>query len=114
MLYCLNFQKKERRLHRQEKVISMKKKLFLLSVTIIFFGTNQNIQAQQKLSLEQAVQIALENNYDIKLSSNTVEIAKNNVSRGLSAMYPVVTGNFSTNNTVSNTKQTLSSGTVQE
>lgn len=92
----------------------MKKKLFLLSVTIIFFGTNQNIQAQQKLSLEEAVQIALENNYDIKLSSNTVEIAKNNVSRGLSAMYPVVTGNFSTNNTVSNTKQTLSSGTVQE
>ena len=70
--------------------------------------------AQQKLSLEEAVQIALQNNYDIKLSNNEVEITKNDISRGLSAMYPVITGNFSTNNAISNTKQTLSSGQTQE
>lgn len=92
----------------------MKLKLFIISLITTIFIINQDTKAQPKLSLEEAVQIALENNYDIKLSSNTVEIAKNNISRGLSAMYPVVTGNFSTNNTVSNTKQTLSSGTVQE
>ncbi|SDM75396.1 Outer membrane protein TolC [Daejeonella rubra] len=73
-----------------------------------------NLQAQERLSLEQAVQLALENNYDIKLNKNDVEQAKNNVSRANAGMLPVVTGNFSTNNTVSNTKQTLSSGQTQE
>ena len=73
-----------------------------------------NLQAQERLSLEQAVQLALENNFDIKLNKNDVEQAKNNVSRANAGMLPVVTGNFSTNNTVSNTKQTLSSGQTQE
>lgn len=71
-------------------------------------------QAQEKLTLEQAVQQALENNYDIKLTKNDVEKAKNNVSRANAGMLPVVTGNLSTNNTISNTKQTLSSGQTQE
>jgi len=73
-----------------------------------------NLQAQERLSLEQAVQLALENNFDIKLNKNDVEQAKNNVSRANAGMLPVVTGNFSTNNTVSNTKQTLSSGQTQQ
>ena len=92
----------------------MKFKPILLSLTLSLLITHTNSLAQETLSLEEAVKIALENNYDIKLSNNAVEIAKNDVSRGLSAMYPVVTGNFSTNNTISNTKQTLSSGQVQE
>lgn len=91
----------------------MRLKLFCLSIITSVFIL-PSLYAQQKLSLEEAVQIALENNYDIKLSNNAVEIAKNDIRRGVSAMYPVVTGNFSTNNTVSNTKQTLSSGQVQE
>lgn len=72
------------------------------------------LQAQERLTLEQAVQTALENNYDIKLNKNDVEQAKNNVNRANAGMLPVITGNLSTNNTVSNTKQTLSSGVSQE
>lgn len=81
-------------------------------ILILLFATST--QAQEKLSLEQAVQLALENNFDIKLTKNNVEQAKNNLSRANAGMLPVVTGNFSTNNTVSNTKQTLSSGVSQE
>lgn len=73
-----------------------------------------NLQAQERLSLEQAVQLTLENNFDIKLNKNDVEQAKNNVSRANAGMLPVVTGNFSTNNNVLNTKQTLSNGQIQE
>lgn len=73
-----------------------------------------SLKAQDKLSLEQAVQLALENNYDIKLNKNDTEQAKNNVSKANAGMLPVITGNLSTNNTVSNTKQTLSNGTKQE
>jgi len=92
----------------------MKFKLFYLTLTAAHLIFTPDALAQERLSLEEAVQIALENNYDIKLSNNTVEISRSDISRGISAMYPVVTGNFSTNNTVSNTKQTLSSGQVQE
>lgn len=89
-----------------------KKVLIKYLVLILLFASNT--QAQEKLSLEQAVQIALENNFDIKLTKNNVEQAKNNFNRANAGMLPVVTGNFSTNNTVSNTKQTLSSGVTQE
>ena len=48
------------------------------------------------------------------MNRNEVEQAKNNVNKANAGMLPVVTGNLSTNNTVSNTKQTLSSGVSQE
>jgi outer membrane protein len=70
--------------------------------------------AQERLTLERAVQLALENNYDIRLTRNDIEIARTNVSRANAGMFPIVTGNFSTNNTTSNTTQTLSSGVTQE
>lgn len=91
----------------------MYKKIFTKYLILIFLFAGST-QAQEKLSLEQAVQIALENNFDIKLTKNTVEQAKNNFNRANAGMLPTVTGNFSTNNTVSNTKQTLSSGLSQE
>ena len=72
------------------------------------------IYAQNRLSLEEAVQTALENNYDIKLNKNEVEQAKINVNRANAGMIPIVTGNLSTNNTLLNTIQTLSNGIVQE
>ncbi|HYK76048.1 MAG TPA: TolC family protein [Daejeonella sp.] len=71
-------------------------------------------KVQENLSLEQAVQIALENNFDIKLKNNNLEVSKNNVDRGLAGMYPAVNGNFSSNNNIQNTTQTLSSGVLQE
>jgi outer membrane protein TolC len=69
--------------------------------------------AQEKLTLEQAVKIALERNFDIKLVSNDVAISKNNISRAVSAMLPAVTGNFNTNRSNQNTDQTLSNGQTQ-
>ncbi|WP_395626301.1 TolC family protein [Daejeonella sp.] len=91
----------------------MKRKVFTkyLVLILIFAGSTQ---AQETLRLEQAVQLALENNFDIRLTKNDVEQAKNNLNRANAGMLPVVTGNFSTNNTISNTKQTLSSGVLQE
>ncbi len=94
----------------------MNRKKIKFSILLIFgcLLHISNIHAQERLSLEQAVQTALENNYDIKLNKNEVEQAKNNVNKANAGMLPVVTGNLSTNNTVSNTKQTLSSGVSQE
>jgi len=85
----------------------------ILSLAAILFICGGGT-AQDRLTLEQAVQLALQNNFDIKLTKNSVVLAKNNFSRANAGMLPVVTGNFSTNNIVSNTKQTLSSGQTQE
>jgi outer membrane protein len=94
----------------------MNKKKVKSSILIIFTCLLQisNIYAQNRLSLEEAVQTALENNFDIKLNKNEVEQAKVNVNRANAGMLPIVTGNLSTNNTLLNTKQTLSNGIVQE
>ncbi|WP_411273653.1 TolC family protein [Daejeonella sp.] len=91
----------------------MKFKGIILYLTT-YFALTLSSNAQERLTLEQAVQIALENNYDIKVTRNDIEIAKTNVSRANAGMLPVVTGNFSSNNTMSNTKQTLASGVTQE
>ncbi|MBC7745899.1 MAG: TolC family protein [Flavobacterium sp.] len=91
-------------------------KLKLLSSALLLYlalHVNQT-KAQEMLSVEEAVQIALLNNYDIKLSKNSIELAKIDVSRGGSAIFPTVTGNISTNNSISNTNQTLSNGQTQK
>ena len=69
----------------------MNKQIFTRYLFLILLLAG-NLQAQEKLSLEQAVQLALENNFDIKLNKNDVEQAKNNVSRANAGMLPVVTG----------------------
>lgn len=79
-----------------------------LSILFVYQGN-----AQQKLTLQQAVSIALENNYNIKLTANAIEVAKLNKNLANAGILPIVTGNFTTNNTLSNTRQTLSNGETQ-
>jgi len=87
---------------------------FSLLLFFILFLHLTSSNAQERLTLEQAVQIALENNYDIKLNKNEVEQAKINVNRANAGMLPAITGNLNANNNVSNTTQTLQSGLIQE
>jgi outer membrane protein len=64
------------------------------------------------LTLRDAVEIALKNNYNIKLAQNNTTIAKNNVTIGNAGMLPVVTGDYTSSNSIQNTVQTRSDGTV--
>jgi outer membrane protein len=86
-------------------------KLYILVFLVpIMHGT----QAQEKLSLEDAVKIALQNNYDIKLSKNYEEISKNNVTVGNAGMLPVITGNLTNANRIESSKVDLSNGGTRE
>ncbi|MBJ6116835.1 TolC family protein [Pontibacter sp. BT310] len=67
-------------------------------------------KAQEVLTLEEAIRITLERNYDIKLVANDLEISRNNVSTGNAGMLPVVEGNLVQNNTIQNSSQTRESG----
>ena len=73
---------------------------------LLLSSLTKSAYSQERLTLKQAVEIALQNNFDIKLSSNNVDIAKTNVSRGLSAMLPTVAGNFNRSNGLQNITQT--------
>lgn len=64
------------------------------------------------LTLKDAVQIALKNNYNIQLSQNNKTIAANNVTLGNAGFLPVVTGDAALNASSQKIKQTRSDGTV--
>lgn len=70
--------------------------------------------SQERLTLEDAVKIALENNFNIRIAKNDIEIAENNVNRANAGMLPSVEGTFSNNHTLQNGSQTLGSGQVIE
>ncbi|MGX5688826.1 TolC family protein [Arcticibacter tournemirensis] len=83
----------------------------LLLVFLLFGLTTE---AQQLLTLEDAVKIALENNYNIRLSKNNAAISANNVNLAEAGMLPAVTGNLNNNSSIQNSSQTQADGSVRE
>lgn len=82
-------------------------------ITCLLFST-QISAAQELLTVKEAMAIALENNFDIKLFENDLKVAQENVTRGNAGMLPTVTGNFTQSNSLSNSNQTQASGEVRE
>ncbi|MDI1307484.1 MAG: TolC family protein [bacterium] len=72
------------------------------------------MNAQEVLTVEDAVKIALENNYEIKIASNNLLIDKANVSSGNAGMLPKATATITDNNGIQNISQTRSDGTVNK
>lgn len=72
------------------------------------------VAAQPILTLEEAVRIALENNYDIRIATNSLNIDRNNVTYGNAGFLPAVGADFSNNNSIEDTRQNRSDGTVRE
>ena len=70
------------------------------------------IAQQQILSPTEAVSLALENNYGIKLVNNQLEVAKNNASILNSGFLPTVTGNAGATYNVDNTEAEFSNGNI--
>ena len=88
----------------------MNTKNIFLSLTLMVFSLAK-ANAQEVLTLEDAVKIALENNYEIKIAANNLDIDKTNVAIGNAGMLPRVTADVVDNNSVQNTTQTRLDGT---
>ncbi|EIJ39980.1 outer membrane protein [Galbibacter orientalis DSM 19592] len=80
--------------------------ILLLLVFIVCYG-----RAQETLSAENAIQIALENNYEIRLAKNDLEIDEISTSLGFAGMLPQVYGTLNDNNSIQNLSQVRSDGT---
>lgn len=70
--------------------------------------------AQEVLTLEDAVKIALENNFDIRIASNNLKIDEANATAGNAGMLPKVTASVVDNNGIQYSKQTRQDGTTTE
>ncbi|MGD0340409.1 MAG: TolC family protein [Bacteroidales bacterium] len=69
------------------------------------------IQAQQKLSSDEAISIALKNNYDILVAKNSSEAARINNTAGNAGMLPNIAITASDNYSLNNVDQKYSAGT---
>ncbi|OGX85896.1 TolC family protein [Hymenobacter glacialis] len=67
------------------------------------------VAAAPPLTLAQAIQLGLENNFNIRLSRTDEEISANNVTRGNAGQLPVVRGNLTRNFNRNNVRQESSS-----
>jgi len=86
------------------------KNVFLYGVLLMAWS----VQAQELLTPEQVVEIALKNNYDITISREQADLAKNNYTLGNAGFLPSVNLNASGNTSTNNFKQNLSTGVVTE
>jgi len=78
---------------------------------IFFFFCITNINAQEVLTIEEAMKIALENNFEIKIAKNNTKISETNVTIGNAGMLPVATASVTDNNSITNSSQTRQDGT---
>ncbi len=88
--------------------------LHKLTLLIILCYLSAIGNAQELLTIEQAVSITLENNFDIKIAKNNTRIDEQNRSLGNAGILPRVTGNFTRNNSIQNSRQVRADGQVQE
>jgi outer membrane protein TolC len=82
-------------------------KYFVVSLFILFLF---RIQAQNMLTTQEAVALALEYNYGIKIAKNNVEISDNNANILNADFLPRVTGNGGATYNLDNTDAEFSNG----
>jgi outer membrane protein len=74
-------------------------------LSLCFGILSLHMYSQNTLSLNEAVQIALENNYEIRLANNNLSIDSLSVSPGFAGMLPRVYASSSTNNSTQSSSQ---------
>lgn len=85
------------------------KNSYQLLVLVLLSATS--LQAQQTLSIEEALKTALENNYEIKIASNDLKASQTNNTVGNAGMLPTLTATVTDNNNVQNLSQIRLDGT---
>ncbi len=82
---------------------------YILIICFAFFITNGAF-AQAKLTIEEAIEAGIKNNYNIVIEANNAKVASNNNNLGNAGMLPVVDLNASTNFGNNAVKQEFNSG----
>ena len=84
----------------------MQKSIYIFLITCLTFISSMNsVEAQQVISLNEAIKTALKNSYDIQLVENSLAIAKNNNDLGVAGALPTVAATANDNKTTSTLQQ---------
>lgn len=81
-------------------------------VIVLFFSIVGVFAQAPVLTAEEAVAIALQNNFDIRIASNNLKIDQQNSSLANSGMLPVVSANVVQSNSIQDTEQIRADGQV--
>ena len=89
-----------------------------MNIKVLFFSllvvqALKSYSQEQIVTPDEAVKLALENNYGIKLANNQLDLAKNNSSILNSGFLPTVRGNAGATYNIDNTEAQLSNGDVR-
>ncbi len=85
-----------------------KKAIIIVACSIICLP----LRCQEILTVEDAVKIALENNYQIRIASNDLKIDEAGVSPGYAGMLPTIGATVTDNNSIQNISQVRSDGST--
>jgi outer membrane protein TolC len=88
-------------------------KRFIIVLNLVFFISLAQSMAQDTLELATAIQIGLENNFNIKISEGQKQISENNNTYGNAGFLPTLDLSAAQRYTVENTSQTFISGDEQ-
>lgn len=89
----------------------MKTSILIMTFTLISLIS---VQAQETLSPSEAIQIGLENHFDIRLVRLDAQIAENNLSLGNAGFLPRIDLNANQSFSITDSKQEFLSGTVND
>jgi outer membrane protein len=87
---------------------------FPFSIFLLLMGASTQLHAQEQLTLKQAMEIALENNFEVRVARAEAGITANNATIGNAGMLPSVGIIASQQNAIDNTRQEFITGNVQE
>ena len=90
----------------------MKHKFFTSLINFLIFAFAAN--AQEDLSLSQAIQLGLKRNYDIRIEQRNVDVAINNNSWGEAGRYPTISLNLTQGNSINDNIKTASPFQLQD
>ncbi len=91
----------------------MKQQKFILYSSVFLLHLNFAF-AQNAISLNQAIEIGLKNNYSIQLANNNQSIASTNKEAALANLLPKLDASASVNNSGVDTRQVFVTGVTQE
>ncbi len=92
----------------------MKPMTIRIAITYLLFFVGLSLSAQQILSPKEAVELALEHNFGIKIANNAVEVADNNTSILNSGYLPTVTGNAGVTHSIDDNESEFSDDNIPD
>jgi outer membrane protein len=84
------------------------KKIIYIFICLVLFSLN--LFSQETLTLQQAIETGLKNNYSILIQNNEAAVSSNNATQGNAGMLPVADAYLTQSNSVNDTKQKYNTG----